>query len=319
MCESSRCRTSASARPCAEPRFESVERRRRPAVEQRRAVVGVHEIDTDRLRRRAEMQVDQAQRIHNPIFAVADLPLGRCDSCSSSRPSSSSRASRAPPSSRSVSRRTPRSASFTTEPTMGSSGPPGPVPPAGYHGQRIPLVITPHGRGVDETDNALFWGDLPGEGDFALIDPAGEGRRLRWFSWGAPGQIADLARMPAIARAAGVNVNRHRIYAFGGVDGRPGDALACRAASAPPGRRGGDRSRDGHGAALSRLRCAAAWPRASSARSPRDRRHARSGAARLCSPKPRPLRGGDRALGRPAAALLELARPHHPRSAPRDE
>jgi pimeloyl-ACP methyl ester carboxylesterase len=88
--------------------------------------------------------------------------------------------------------------------------------PAAYHGQRIPLVITPHGRGVDQTDNALFWGDLPGEGNFALIDPAGEGRRLRWYSWGAPGQIADLARMPAIARAAGVNVDRHRIYAFGG-------------------------------------------------------------------------------------------------------
>ena len=88
--------------------------------------------------------------------------------------------------------------------------------PAGYHGQRIPLVITPHGRGVDETDNALFWGDLPGEGDFALIDPAGEGRRLHWYSWGAPGQIADLARMPAIARACRVNVDRRRIYAFGG-------------------------------------------------------------------------------------------------------
>src|SRR5205814_2120656 len=88
--------------------------------------------------------------------------------------------------------------------------------PAGYHGQRIPLVISPHGRGVDESDNALVWGDLPGEGGFALIDPAGEGRRLRWFSWGAPGEIADLARMPAIARAAGVNVDQHRIYAFGG-------------------------------------------------------------------------------------------------------
>jgi pimeloyl-ACP methyl ester carboxylesterase len=88
--------------------------------------------------------------------------------------------------------------------------------PAGYHGQRVPLVISPHGRGVDESDNAVFWGDLPGEGGFALIDPAGEGRRLHWYSWGAPGQIADLARMPAVARAWGVNVNPHRIYAFGG-------------------------------------------------------------------------------------------------------
>ena len=88
--------------------------------------------------------------------------------------------------------------------------------PDGYHGQRIPLVISPHGRGVDEAVNARFWGDLPGLGGFAVIDPAGEGRRLHWFSWGAPGQIADLARMPAIARAHGVDVNPRRIYAVGG-------------------------------------------------------------------------------------------------------
>jgi hypothetical protein len=88
--------------------------------------------------------------------------------------------------------------------------------PASYHGQRIPLVISPHGRGTDERENALLWGDLPGEGGFAVINPAGEGRRLHWFSWGAPGQIADLARMPAIAEAHGVNVDLHRVYAFGG-------------------------------------------------------------------------------------------------------
>jgi poly(3-hydroxybutyrate) depolymerase len=88
--------------------------------------------------------------------------------------------------------------------------------PAGYHGQRIPLVISPHGRGVDDQANALLWGDLPGEGDFAVINPAGEGRRLADYSWGAPGQIADLARMAEIARRHGVNVDPHRIYAFGG-------------------------------------------------------------------------------------------------------
>jgi poly(3-hydroxybutyrate) depolymerase len=80
----------------------------------------------------------------------------------------------------------------------------------------IPLIISPHGRGVGARQNALFWGDLPGEGDFAVINPAGEGRRLHWFSWGAPGQIADLARMPQIAREQGVDIDRHRIYAFGG-------------------------------------------------------------------------------------------------------
>lgn len=88
--------------------------------------------------------------------------------------------------------------------------------PAGYRHQRIPLVISPHGRGVTETYNALFWGDLPGEGGFAVINPGGEGRRLHWYSWGAPGQIADLARMPGIARRAGVNVDPRRVYAIGG-------------------------------------------------------------------------------------------------------
>lgn len=88
--------------------------------------------------------------------------------------------------------------------------------PAGYHGQRIPLVVSPHGRGADEWSNELYWGELPGEGGFAVVNPAGEGRRLRWFSWGAPGEIADLARMPAIVERHGVHVDPRRIYAFGG-------------------------------------------------------------------------------------------------------
>ena len=88
--------------------------------------------------------------------------------------------------------------------------------PAGYDGQRIPLVISPHGRGVDAAANASRWGDLPGEGDFAVVNPSGQGRKLRFYSWGDPGQINDLARMPSIVRKYGVNVNRRRVYAFGG-------------------------------------------------------------------------------------------------------
>jgi poly(3-hydroxybutyrate) depolymerase len=88
--------------------------------------------------------------------------------------------------------------------------------PHGYGHQLIPLVISPHGRGVTAAANARLWGDLPDEGDFAVINPAGQGRRLDLYSWGYPGQIADLARMPAIARAHGVNVNPQRVYAVGG-------------------------------------------------------------------------------------------------------
>ena len=88
--------------------------------------------------------------------------------------------------------------------------------PVGYDGRPIPLVISPHGRGVGASMNAALWGDLPGEGRFAVINPGGEGRRLHWFSWGDTGQIDDLARMPAIAAAHGVNVDPRRIYAVGG-------------------------------------------------------------------------------------------------------
>jgi len=88
--------------------------------------------------------------------------------------------------------------------------------PRHYDGRPIPLVISPHGRGLTARQNARVFGDLPGMGGFAVIDPAGEGRRLGSFSWGAPGQIADLARMPAIARRNGVDVDPRRIFAIGG-------------------------------------------------------------------------------------------------------
>jgi pimeloyl-ACP methyl ester carboxylesterase len=88
--------------------------------------------------------------------------------------------------------------------------------PARYDGRPVPLVISPHGRGVGARLTARLWGDLPGEGGFAVICPAGEGRRLHYYSWGARGQIADLARMPEIAEAAGVRVDPGRIYAVGG-------------------------------------------------------------------------------------------------------
>ena len=88
--------------------------------------------------------------------------------------------------------------------------------PAGYDGRPIPLVISPHGRGTSARANERLWGDLPGLGRFAVVNPGGEGRRLGEYSWGDPGQIADLARMPALVRAHGVNVDPHRIYAVGG-------------------------------------------------------------------------------------------------------
>jgi len=83
----------------------------------------------------------------------------------------------------------------------------------------IPLVISPHGRGVTGSQNARLWGNLPALGGFAVVNPDGEGSRVDGrFSWGAPGEIDDLARMPAIVREAlpWLHIDRRRIYAVGG-------------------------------------------------------------------------------------------------------
>jgi len=81
----------------------------------------------------------------------------------------------------------------------------------------LPLIISPHGRGVSARSNALNWGGLPAAGMFAVINPAGQGRRLSRHSWGFHGQVTDLARMPGIVRQAlpWVRIDRKRIYAFG--------------------------------------------------------------------------------------------------------
>ncbi len=95
------------------------------------------------------------------------------------------------------------------------------IVPAWYGPKRhppIPLVISPHGRGVGARTNIRRWGDLPAWGGFAVINPEGQGRRLTLYSWGDPGEIRDLARMRLIAEHAvpWLHIDRHRVYAFGG-------------------------------------------------------------------------------------------------------
>jgi len=82
----------------------------------------------------------------------------------------------------------------------------------------IPLVISPHGRAVDGKINTRRWGNLPTIGGFAVVNPDGYGRLLPLHSWGYSGQIADLARMPAIveAKLPWLHVDRRRLYAVGG-------------------------------------------------------------------------------------------------------
>ena len=63
-----------------------------------------------------------------------------------------------------------------------------------------------------------LWGQLPALGNFAVVSPDGQGRRLSNYSWGSAGQISDLARMPEIVRLTlpWLHIDTKRIYAFGG-------------------------------------------------------------------------------------------------------
>jgi poly(3-hydroxybutyrate) depolymerase len=83
---------------------------------------------------------------------------------------------------------------------------------------RIPLVISPHGRGLSGRANARVWGNLPAQGQFAVVSPAGHGRKLPRHSWGYSGQVDDLARMPVILRRTlpWLRINRRQIFAVGG-------------------------------------------------------------------------------------------------------
>jgi hypothetical protein len=82
----------------------------------------------------------------------------------------------------------------------------------------IPLIISPHGRGLSGKANASNWGNLPARGQFAVVNPDARGRRVAAHSWGYKGHIDDLARLPEIlARTLPwLKIDRRQIYAFGG-------------------------------------------------------------------------------------------------------
>jgi poly(3-hydroxybutyrate) depolymerase len=86
------------------------------------------------------------------------------------------------------------------------------------HAPALPLVISPHGRGVDALVNVKLWGDLPAQGRFAVINPEGQGRKLQLYSWGYRGQIADLLRMPKIVEETlpWLRIDLDRVYVVGG-------------------------------------------------------------------------------------------------------
>lgn len=95
----------------------------------------------------------------------------------------------------------------------------------------IPLIISPHGRGLTGRANAGIWGSLPSDGPFAVVNPDGQGRLLAQYSWGSAGQIEDLARMPTIVERTlpWLKIDRRQVFAFGGsMGGQESLLLAAR-------------------------------------------------------------------------------------------
>jgi dipeptidyl aminopeptidase/acylaminoacyl peptidase len=88
----------------------------------------------------------------------------------------------------------------------------------GHASERLPLVVSPHGRGIRPLDDVALWGNLPALGRFALLCLEGQGRKLVLYSWGWRGQIDDLARAREIAveTLPWLHIDRLRFYAVGG-------------------------------------------------------------------------------------------------------
>jgi pimeloyl-ACP methyl ester carboxylesterase len=81
---------------------------------------------------------------------------------------------------------------------------------------RLPLVIAPHGRGGDAAHACAVWGDLPGYARVAVVCADDPGRVTPHYSWGDPGTIRDLARLPRIvSRALPGLVRARHVYAVG--------------------------------------------------------------------------------------------------------
>ena len=78
-------------------------------------------------------------------------------------------------------------------------------------------MISPHGRAANGLQNADYWDAMPAVGRFAVICPDGMGRTLALYSYGDPGQVDDLAKMPELAVKAlpWLRIDSSRIYALG--------------------------------------------------------------------------------------------------------
>ena len=165
--------------------------------------------------------------------------------------------------------------------------------PVGYDGRRpLPLVISPHGRGVGAAREHADLGRPARRGRVRRHQPGRRGTPAALVLVGLP--RADRrpgAHARESSRRTGSTSTGRRIYAFGGSMG--GQETLLLAALHPHLLAGavGVRPCDRHAPALRRLRRAEGRRRAAGAGADRDRRHARAGAACLRRSQPRHVRG----------------------------
>jgi hypothetical protein len=81
----------------------------------------------------------------------------------------------------------------------------------------LPLVISPHSRGLTPWRAARRWGDLPGRDGVVVLEPGLHGRVIPRRSWAWPPDVAELARLPRIvsSRLPYLRYDRRRVYAAG--------------------------------------------------------------------------------------------------------
>jgi hypothetical protein len=113
----------------------------------------------------------------------------------------------------------------------------------------VPFVISPHGRNNLAVSNLPYWYDLPARWGFVLVCPdgvsryhdAGDQGHTGLYTYGAPGHMKDLARMPGIvqdvltARGLSVTIDPAQIYVAGSSMGGE-EALLLAALTSPDGR-----------------------------------------------------------------------------------
>jgi pimeloyl-ACP methyl ester carboxylesterase len=82
---------------------------------------------------------------------------------------------------------------------------------------RLPLVISPHSRGITPWQQSRRWGDLPGRFRLIVVDPGLHGRIIPRRSWAWPPDIARMADLPTIVRRRipYLRYDPDRVYAAG--------------------------------------------------------------------------------------------------------